>query len=418
MSSLRNRIAALLIVAIISVVALATLAAQQALQPPSPSATVEPLARHLELVARVVEQDPSIAAASGVELRSAPDAGKVDEGLSHFLQRAFAANGSTRTAIVSRDPSRPSPVLSVTLSNGRWLVTDLPDMGPPPDGWKIFGIWIAIIVIGSTIVSIFTATKIVRPLTMLESAASRLGPDGALPHIPETGSAEIRATARALNGLSARLKAAMESRLRVVAAAGHDLRTPMTRMRLRAEFITDDEERDKWLSDLTELDAIADSAIRLVREEVDRDATGTVDLNALVSEIVSELQDIGHDNAVTFTGPSVPVHIEAAPLALKRALRNLAMNAVTHGKGAEIVLRLDATEAVIVITDKGSGIPEEMIGRVFEPFFRVDPARRKSVPGAGLGLAIAKEIIERLGGRISIANRKPNGLVQTVTFRL
>lgn len=126
-----------------------------------------------------------------------------------------------------------------------------------------------LIILGSTAISIFAASKIIRPLQLLEDAIGRIGADGVLPPIPETGSGEVRVTAQALNTLSSRLKTAMESRMRLVAAAGHDLRTPMTRMRLRAEFIADDEERQKWFDDLEELDAIADSAIRIVREEAE-----------------------------------------------------------------------------------------------------------------------------------------------------
>ncbi|MND80969.1 Osmolarity sensor protein EnvZ [compost metagenome] len=204
--------------------------------------------------------------------------------------------------------------------------------------------------------------------------------------------------------------------MRLVAAAGHDLRTPMTRMRLRAEFIENDEERAKWLADLEELDAIADSAILLVREEVSQDSVQTIDLAALLGEIVVELSDLGHAGALDFTEPDTAMTIRAAPLALKRALRNLMLNAVTHGKKAHIDLTEDDSEIVVTIRDEGPGIPQELIGRVFEPFFRVDLARRKSIPGVGLGLAIAREIIERFGGRITIANHKKQGLIQTVIF--
>jgi signal transduction histidine kinase len=276
--------------------------------------------------------------------------------------------------------------------------------------------WIVLIVLGSTAISIFAASKIIRPLQLLEDAVGRIGADGVLPPIPETGSGEVRATAQALNALSTRLKTAMESRMRLVAAAGHDLRTPMTRMRLRAEFIPDEEEREKWFSDLEELDAIADSAIRLVREEASDGDRETVRLGALVHEIVDELGQLGYDVAP----PSViSLPVAAGPLALKRALLNLIVNAATHGGGATIELAREGNEAVMRIRDKGPGIPEELIAHVFEPFFRVDAARRKSMPGAGLGLAIAKEIIERFGGTIAIANTdRPKGLIQTVRLPL
>jgi signal transduction histidine kinase len=229
--------------------------------------------------------------------------------------------------------------------------------------------------------------------------------------VPEVGSAEVKATAHALNQLSSRLKTAMESRMRLVAAAGHDLRTPMTRMRLRAEFL--DDERDKWLHDLDELDRIADSAIRLVREEVNQDAVEPVDLERMVRDIEAEMVSLGHAVSI---GHLDEVSVRAGALGLRRALRNLIVNAATHGKGCSLSLSAMNGQAVLTIDDHGPGIPPELLNKAFEPFFRVDPGRRQSVPGAGLGLAIAKEIIERYGGTITLQNRRGGGLSQKVVF--
>lgn len=414
MNSLRNRITALMIVSIIAVIALATLVADRTLQPPPPDATIEPLARSLAFAVTMAERDPTLQQLDYFQIEQKPPEGDFDGMLSEFLEKALTRVGEPRTAMVIRSPGNSAPVAAVALEKGGWLVAEIPHMGPPPGGWKIFGMWIGLIILGSAAVSIFAASKITRPLDMLENAAASIGPDGSLPHLSETGPAEIRATARALNQLATRLKAAMESRMRLVAAAGHDLRTPMTRMRLRAEFIENDEERAKWLADLEELDAIADSAILLVREEVSQDSIQTIDIGRLLNEIVSDVSDLGHAGGIDFIAPEADMTIKAAPLALKRALRNLIVNAVTHGKKAHIELTGDESEVVVTIRDEGPGIPQELIGRVFEPFFRVDLARRKSVPGAGLGLAIAKEIIERFCGSIELVNAMPSGLIQTV----
>lgn len=412
MRSLRNRLVLLLIVAIITVVGLATFAASRALVPPVPEATMGPIARHLHFLASLVERDRQNAVAMGVTLRDTPAEGTEIEPMSHFLGRALARTGMARTAMVVQAPATPLLVASIRLGEHDWLVAEIPDLRPGPGAWRALAGWIVLIVLGSTAVSIFAASKIIKPLQLLEDAIGRIGADGVLAPIPETGSSEVRATAHALNKLSARLKSAMESRMRLVAAAGHDLRTPMTRMRLRAEFVPDEDEREKWFADLEELDMIADSAIRLVREEVGGDSREIVRLGSLVHEIVEELAQLGYKVAA----PSlVNLPIAVGPLALKRALRNLIINAATHGRGAKVGLGREGDYAVITIRDEGPGIPEEMIDRVFEPFFRVDAARRKTMVGAGLGLAIAKEIIERFGGSITIANsRKPRGLLQTV----
>jgi signal transduction histidine kinase len=201
----------------------------------------------------------------------------------------------------------------------------------------------------------------------------------------------------------------MESRMRLVAAAGHDLRTPMTRMRLRAEFL-DDADREKWLADLEELDHIADSAIRLVHEQIEDGKGEAVRLDQLVSDVITELRELQLNVSAMTTEP---VEVMGKPLSLKRAIRNLLINAATHGGGANVSIRGKLQSVFIDIVDNGPGIPEELLARAFEPFFRVDAAR-SSMPGAGLGLAIAKEIIHGNRGTLSLANRASGGLIQTI----
>ena len=201
--------------------------------------------------------------------------------------------------------------------------------------------------------------------------------------------------------------------MRLVAAAGHDFRTPMTRMRLRAEFLPA-EDQDAWLADLDELDAIADSAIKLVQEEGTGDDRKPLMLEQLVRETVAELQ-VAH-LPVTL-GRLDSVSVMAGPLALRRALRNLITNAATHGGGARVTLERLPEHTRIVIVDDGPGIPAAMLSQVFEPFFRANPARTQSIKGAGLGLAIAREIIERFGGTIEIRNRPEGGLEQVVRLK-
>ncbi len=415
MNSLRNRFAAILILAIVSVVGLATLAATRALSPPEPARTLGPVAEQIIILAHLSQQDRNAAISAGVDLRDTPAEGEKLARLSQTLTGLLSQYGMAATAIVTQTEAPSAFVASVDLGSQGWLISAFPDMRPPPGGWKIFAGWLVLITLGATAVSLYAAARVTGPLRLLEGAVQRIDLDGTLTPLPETGPAETRAAAGALNQLSARLKSAMESRMRLVAAAGHDLRTPMTRMRLRAEFIEDDEERGKWLSDLEELDTIADSAIRLVREEVSRDSEEPVRLDRMLLETATELAALSQKITVTRLDP---LTVMAGPFALKRALRNLISNAATHGGGATISLSRGRAEAQILITDEGPGIPEALIEQVFEPFFRVDIARRKTLPGAGLGLAIAKEIIERFHGKIDISNRDPQGLSQTVTLPL
>lgn len=411
MKSLRRRLIILLVVSIVGVVGLATIVAIKVLGGPSPELSMGPVARQIQLMVQLVPGHVPGAGDAPVNLSDQPADGVEDQRHTRVLNHIMHELGLDVSAVVSRNVGRPGMVASVALPDNRWMIVDVPDFGPPRDAWFVLSGWITLIVLGATAVSVYFTAVLVRPLEMLETAVGKIGSDGVLAAVPEEGSAEVRATAHALNQLSARLKTAMESRMRLVAAAGHDLRTPMTRMRLRAEFLDDD--RDKWLHDLDELDRIADSAIRLVREEVNQDAVEPVDLAKLVREIAAEVRSLGH--AVS-TDHLDKVSVRAGSLGLRRALRNLVVNAATHGKGCSVSLAAAGDQAVLTIADSGPGIPPELLAKAFEPFFRVDPGRRQSVPGAGLGLAIAKEIIERYGGTIRLENRQGGGLLQTVVF--
>jgi signal transduction histidine kinase len=413
MKSLYHRIAALLVLSIVSVVGLATFAASRVLVPPDAHEILTPVVSQIRLTLALIETNRDTAVAAGADLESRPPEGEYHERLTEALHDMLTQDGIHLQALVNKTSGTPPMMASVRTPEGEWAVFRIPHRAPPSDWPYILGGWMLLIVLGSLAISFFIASKITRPLEFLEGAAERIGQDGRLPEILEEGSREVRATARALNRLSARLRSALESRMRLVAAAGHDLRTPMTRMRLRAEFILSDEERDKWLSDLEELDSIADSAIGLVREETSNAGPEQIRLDLMVGLITEELARIGFPIRLDHVRHAT---ILAHPMALKRALRNLVINAATHGGGAHWTLDTTDTDVILTIVDEGPGIPEDLLGQVFEPFFRVDPARRKTAPGAGLGLAIAKEIINRFGGEISIANRRSGGLQQTVRF--
>ncbi|MER9328694.1 ATP-binding protein [Mesorhizobium sp. M0152] len=409
MNSLRRRLILLLVASIVGVVALATAAVISVRGGgPPPELTMPWVAQQMELMVRLLPGPlPDVLR---VEMSDHPAGGKVDREETAMLGDLLRRRGLDIAAVVSEKAGEPH-LASVRLPDNRWAIMEVPHITPPRREWLVLAGWISLIVAGATAVSVYFTSVLIRPLEMLEAAVSKIGSDGMLAAVPEVGSAEVKATAHALNQLSSRLKTAMESRMRLVAAAGHDLRTPMTRMRLRAEFL--DEERDKWLHDLDELDRIADSAIRLVREEVNQDAVEPVDLERMVRDIEAEMVSLGRAVSV---GHLDKVSVRAGALGLRRALRNLIVNAATHGKACTIALAVANRRAVLSISDTGPGIPPDLINKAFEPFFRVDPGRQQSIPGAGLGLAIAKEIIERYGGTVTLENRRGGGLAQTVVF--
>ncbi|TPK89455.1 ATP-binding protein [Mesorhizobium sp. B2-4-17] len=412
MNSLRRRLILLLVISIVGVVGLATAAVLSVRGGgPPPELTVPWVAQQMELVARLLPGP--IPDVLRVQFAERPAGGKVDRAETAMLNDILHRRGLDLLAIISAKPDQPGQIASVQLPDSRWAIMEVPHLKPPRREWLVLAGWISLIVAGATAVSVYFTAVLIRPLEMLEAAVSKIGSDGMLAAVPEVGSAEVKATAHALNQLSSRLKTSMESRMRLVAAAGHDLRTPMTRMRLRAEFL--DEERDKWLHDLDELDRIADSAIRLVREEVNQDAVEPIDLEKMVRDISAEMASLGHAVSI---GHLDKVSIRAGALGLRRALRNLIVNAATHGKACTITLAVTNRRAVLTIFDNGPGIPSDLINKAFEPFFRVDPGRQQSIPGAGLGLAIAKEIIERYGGTVTLENRTGGGLAQTVMFEV
>ena len=407
MNTLRAKIVVLLVVAIVSVVTALTGVFLYLFGPPAPRHRIEPVAQVVETFVRAGEQCPS-----ALRLTSQPSPGRPYRETTRSLRAALSARGLDLPVAVTRDGRSAPIVVSIPMGKQQWFlmpVSDFPRQGVP---MTVLFSWLGLITFGATAVAVFTANRMVRPLALLENAVASVGPDAIMPVLPERGPAEVRATAKALNTLSSRLRGAMESRMRVVAAAGHDLRTPMTRMRLRAEFVEDEEDRALWLNDLDELERIADSAILLVREESGKSPPELIRLDELVKSIGAELRDQDLDVTNTTTEP---VSVCATRLTLNRALRNLIINAATHGVRARIkVDGMDGATVRIIIEDEGPGIPPSLIGQVFEPFFRADPARRQDIRGAGLGLTIAREIIQRAGGNISIANRENGGLIQIV----
>jgi signal transduction histidine kinase len=411
MTSLRARIAATLVLSIICVVGISTATlfwARAGHEQKEQEEYVRLVSEGILLIAPFFRDDGKDGSA---HLRSSPAAGEPRPELTSLLQSQLRNAGSDLEILVTQPDGSPHPVASVKFQSG-WLAIPVRDRHPRGGILVALAGWILLVTVGTVGVAVWFAYRITRHLSALERVAATIDADGVVPLLPETGPAELKATARALNTMTAKLKSAAESRMRLVAAAGHDLRTPMTRMRLRAEFL-DKDDRALWLNDLEELDRIADSAIQLVREETQREKIQLLRVDEIITGIC---RDLALMKASVTVLKMEEVTISSAPLALTRAVRNLVINAATHGGGAFVSVGLENGAALITIEDEGPGIPEQSMPRVFEPFFRVDPARRKSGPGAGLGLAIAKEIVERHGGKLTLQNRSPKGLQQRIIF--
>ncbi len=290
----------------------------------------------------------------------------------------------------------------------------------PPAPWRSPGFATAFIVmmlLGGIVITLAVRQLLV-PVKTLATAAELFGRDvvNAKP-LPEVGPSEIVTAARAFNTMAARIRRFVEDRTFLLTAIGHDLRTPITRLKLRAEYMEDDEQRAKMLADLDEMEAMVAATLAFGKDITTTEPLARIDLASLLRTIVDETADMDPDRAAAldYQGPQ-HMAINARPLALKRALSNLITNAMKYGDAARVTLHPPVKGAVrIDIEDEGPGIPQEEMERVFEPFRRLETSRNRETGGSGLGLSIARNIVRAHGGDIVLAN-EAKGLRVSVTL--
>ncbi|MGH7334369.1 MAG: ATP-binding protein, partial [Candidatus Rokuibacteriota bacterium] len=271
-----------------------------------------------------------------------------------------------------------------------------------------------VIGIGLTGLAAWVARGITRPLGRFAEATARFGTNvAAAEPLDQVGPSEIREVARAFNTMQGQIRRLLDGRTHMLAAVSHDLRTPLTRLKLRTEFVEDDEERTKMLKDLDEMEAMIHAAIAYARGDGDGESPVAVDIVNLIEDVRMELAEAGH--RVRLEGPP-RAPWEARPLALKRALRNLVENAVNYGGHADLRVTVTPLDIIITVDDAGPGIPKAELEKVFAPFYRLEHSRRRDTGGVGLGLAVARAVIREHGGDITLSNRPKGGLRQTVVL--
>ena len=297
--------------------------------------------------------------------------------------------------------------VAVKLSDGQWLsfATALPQ-GAPSVSWQFI---ISMALMGLIVLAVATwaVRRVTAPLGVLSAAADRLGRDVTAESLAEAGTIEMQRAARAFNRMQERLRRLIESRTQMLAALSHDLRTPLTLLRLRTEEVADADERDKMLATIGEMDEMIGTTLAFARDEVHAEPRRKVDIAALLASVVDDMADAGLP--VTMT-PAAPLIHDCQPGALKRALTNLLDNAVKYGKRAQAAIATVGNAIEIAIDDDGPGIPEAELARVFQPFYRVEDSRSRDTGGTGLGLAIAQSIVQAHGGELTLANRTGGGL--------
>jgi signal transduction histidine kinase len=308
-------------------------------------------------------------------------------------------------------PRRIGLTISAQLSDGSWLNVAT-GFRPPNPGWA----WPTIVSMALTALAIMlvvflTVRRITRPLKALSTAAERLGRGEQVAPLDETGPEELRSTTAAFNAMQERLTRFVRDRTTMLAAISHDLRTPLTSLRLHAELVEEEETRTKLLAILEEMQRMTEATLAFAREESAREETRLVDLAALVGSLCDDLAEIGME--VTFAGAE-KVQLSCRPVALRRALRNIIENAVAYGHRARVSLEATPRDFVIRVEDDGPGIPEEDHERVFGPFVRLEESRSRETGGIGIGMAIARSILRAHGGDITLTNRPEGGLRATL----
>jgi len=297
--------------------------------------------------------------------------------------------------------------VAVPLPDGQWLsfATALPESGSGFSRQFLLSMGIMAIVVLA--VSVWAVRRVTAPLAAVSAAAERLGNDLNAPPMSETGTIETRQASRAFNTMQARVRSLIESRTRMLAAISHDLRTPLTLLRLRAENVENRQERDKMLATIAEMDSMVGITLQFARDEATTEVRRPTDIGALVQSIVDDMADAGMPVKME---PVEPIVYDCRPDALKRAIRNLLDNAVKYGKAAYVRIQTLPKAIEIAIDDEGPGIPEQELLRVLDPFYRLEESRNRETGGVGLGLAITQSIVQANRGELVLSNRATSGL--------
>ena len=262
------------------------------------------------------------------------------------------------------------------------------------------------------LVSLIAVKNAIRPLNILSQAAERIGRDISSPPLVISGTSEVRNAALAFNKMQERLKRFLDDRSQMIAAISHDLRTPITRLRLRAEFVEDEEKKIKILSDLDEMETMISSTISFAKEQLLVEPRQTIDLVPILQELCDQF-------SIGYQGPKVQI-MNLGPVSMKRVFSNLMENAQKYGQGGCLYLETNNTNLSIIIEDNGKGIPEDELEKVFNAFYRLDRSRNRETGGTGLGLTVARSIVHAHGGTLTLSNYRMSkdrkGLRATITL--
>ncbi len=318
------------------------------------------------------------------------------------------------------DPNRQTilfpfdTVVIVRLNDGSALIAEPTRRLRQHQAIAIAATWSSLLGLALLAGLVHASLSTTRPVRRMAEAAERLADDLDAPSIVEAGPQPVRDLARAFNRMQSDLRRLIAERTVALAAVAHDYRTYLTRLRLRVDFIEDDAQRDKAITDIDEMAALIDDTLLLAREGGPGSDAEPVDVVALARSVADAVIETGR--AATFESAVPAAHVDVRRLALRRAVANLADNAVKYGAVAHIAVRRDGERTLIVVADDGDGAPGQDLERLTDPFVRGDSSRSRATGGAGLGLAIAKSLVESAGGAFSLSRGEARGLVAEIAF--
>lgn len=302
------------------------------------------------------------------------------------------------------DPSQLA--VSVAMSDGRWLNARI-DTGGPPLQWA-WPTLVSMLLTGAAVIVVvwMMVGRIARPLQRIAENADRLGRGGAVQSVKASGPDEVRRLTTTFDDMAERITRLLAERATMLAALGHDLRSPITAMRLRLEMVDDAETRERMGNCLDEMQSLVEAALALARGADTAEPVVRFDLRRMLAQLVDELREAGGNATLT---PGSDLVVRARQASLKRALRNIADNAIRYGGEARISVQGTKDMVRIIVEDDGPGVPAHERERIFEPFVRLEASRSRDTGGSGLGLAIAKLAIEANGGSLTAEDHARGG---------
>ncbi|WCT74387.1 ATP-binding protein [Sphingomonas naphthae] len=330
----------------------------------------------------------------------------------HSAFSPFAGRRRDEKPRRKREPIFFDRVVAAIEQDGRWTIAETP---PPPmlAPWqKRLILWLSLSALAMVPLAWWFARAITKPMLSFAEAADRIGADPSAPSVPESGPAELRSTAQALNRMQGRLADYVAERTAMIGAIAHDLRTPLARIAFRIETAPDPM-REKVQSDIEQMRAMIAATIGFVKSTARSDERKPVDLRLLLGRLVAQEQEVGRP--VTMHGEG-PLMISGDALALARLFQNLIDNGIAYGGAVAISAAHEAGGVAVLVQDDGPGMAPDFIARAFVPFERGDPSRSRETGGLGLGLSIARTIAEDHGGTIALANRSVGGLEVRCVF--